>query len=163
MSDVLKTIIEVTCGCCLLLSVVSCEEDIDAYTKTDPIAVVYGIINPKDSVCYIRLTKTFDCTGNTYDYIQSPTIQYFEQPTVEFELWSNDSKLVHRAVLSSMIVQKKEDGIFSREPNRVYGITKKDFTLPQGLDLEASYLVVKIKTTETSSLIYSKVPYECHL
>lgn len=160
MSDVLKNGIRTFFEVGMVLLPLSCEVDFSPYTNANPIPVVYAIINPADSVYFIRLTKTFQYKGNTSQIAELPTIQFFEHPTAEFELLSNDNKLLNRGFLTPMVVLAKESGFFSQEPNMVYGISKKSFEFenddPSG-NIDATQLILKIKTTETSYLTYSKV------
>jgi hypothetical protein len=160
MSDVLKNGIRTFLSGCLALFAFSCEVDFNPNTNANPIPVVYGIINPDDSLYYIRLTKTFQCTGNTSQCAKQPTVQFFDHPTVEFELLSYNNKLLNRGFLTPMVVPAKESGFFSQEPNMVYGISQKNFEFEndgQLGNLDATQLILKIKTTETSYLTYSKV------
>lgn len=160
MSDALKTGIRTFLGGCLALLTFSCEVDFSPNTNANPIPVIYGIINPDDSLYYIRLTKTFQCTSNTNQCAKQPTVQFFDHPTVEFELLSYNNKLLNRGFLTAMVVPAKESGFFSQEPNMVYGISQKNFEFenddPFG-NLDATQLILKIKTTETAYLTYSKV------
>lgn len=143
----------------LTLISISCEVDFNPNTDAEPIPVVYGIINPDDSLYSIRLTKTFQCTGSTTSCLKQPTVQYFNNPTVEFELLTVDGKLLNRGELLPMIASVKESGFFSQEPNIIYGIDRSDFEFENdvGPVMTPHHLIVKIKTTETSVLTYSDV------
>ncbi|MCX6226680.1 MAG: hypothetical protein NTV01_18350 [Bacteroidia bacterium] len=161
MSDALKILNKLVIGGILLLLSVSCDDDFTPNTDAGPIPVVYGIINPSDSFYCIRLTKTFQCTSSTNDCSKLPTIQYFDKPIVEFELLTTSGKLLTRALLLPVLQTAKEPGLFSQEPNIVYGIFNSGFPLVQDQNsvgnLIPTCLVLKIKTSETSVLTYSKV------
>jgi hypothetical protein len=161
MSDALKITIKGLVGCGLTLLTFSCEADFTPYTNADPIPVVYAIINPDDSLYYIRLTKTFQCTSNTNQCAKLPMAQYFDHPTVEFELLTTGGKLLNRGFLEPMVAPQKEPGFFSQEPNIIYGIPRGRFEFEQNHtslgNSALTCLILKIKTTETSHLTYSKV------
>lgn len=160
MSDVLKKGIRTFVGGCMALFTISCEVDFNPYSNADAIPVIYAIINPADSLYYIRLTKTFQYSGKTSQGAKLPTIQFFEHPTVGFELLTYDNKLLNRGFLTPMVIPAKEPGFFSQEPNLVYGISQKNFEFenddPMG-NIDPTKLILKIKTTETDFLTYAKV------
>jgi hypothetical protein len=161
MSDASNIAIKLFIGSCLSLFTLSCEVDFSPNMISDPIPVVFGIINPDDSIYYLRLAKTFQCNSNTGQCVKQPLIQFFDHPTVEFELLALNGRLLNRGLLKPMIAPLKEPGFFSQEPNWVYGIPKSEFEFesedPFGNLTNGSYLILKIKTTETSIPTYSKV------
>jgi len=159
MSDVLKMVNKLFLVSVIALISISCEVGFNPNTDADSIPVVYGIIDPDDSLYSIRLTKTFQCTGSTKSCVKQPTVQYFTNPTVELELLTLDGKLLNRGELVSMIAAPKESGFFSQDPNIIYGIDRSDFEFENdvGPVITPHHLILKINTSETSLLTYSDV------
>ena len=52
----------------LIALISSCTTDFDVYAPEEDIFVVYGVLNPNDSVQYIRVAKAYQVEGNAYDY-----------------------------------------------------------------------------------------------
>lgn len=159
MSDALKKVNKLFFVSVLTLLSISCEVDFDPNTDAESIPVVFGIIDPDDTLYSIRLTKTFQCTGSTNSCVKQPMVQYFIHPTVEFELLTVDGKLLNRRELIPMIAAPKKPGFFSQEPNIIYGINRSDFEFENdvGPVITQHHLILKIKTTETSVFTYSDV------
>ena len=159
MSDVLRITIKGLIAGFLVLS--SCEEEFTPNIVVEPIPVVYGIINPDDSIYCVRVTKTFLCDQDVRIGARQPNIQYFTDADVEFELLSMEEELLNRGTLKPLTIDDKSPGLFSQSPNIVYAINRAHFEFEQDAtplgNPSNAYLLLKIKTSETSLLTYSRV------
>jgi hypothetical protein len=160
MSDVLKTGIKLAGWFLSSFGIFGCTEKFSPNLESDPIPVVYAVIDPDDSLYCIRLTKTFLCTSEISDCAKDSDIQYFPNPIVELELLSPTQKLLNRARLEPRILDPKIPGLFSVEPNIVYAVDKNHFEFePDGQTnlFYSNYLVLKINTNESPDPVYAQV------
>ena len=106
----------------LILSLLShsCKSDFDAFILTEPVPVVYGVINPSDSLYQVRLTKSFIGPGNAYDYAQNPDSIYYDNATVYLESRNFKGTTLDRVELIPTEIETRDQGVFSRVPNIVY-------------------------------------------
>lgn len=121
----------------------ACETGFDPYIPSKPIPVVYGVINPDDSLYQIRLTRSFVGPGNAYDYSQIPDSLYFNSAEVYLETYLPNKKLHESTELELVEIEPRSEGIFASQPNMVYqtdfhhlGIRPEQF-IEQGLPYDA--------------------------
>jgi hypothetical protein len=82
--------------------------------------VVYGIINPDDSIYSIRLSKTFVGPGNALYYSKLTDSIYYRDAHVYLEVQTLDGQLLERIEMTETEIERRDPGIFSREPNYVF-------------------------------------------
>ena len=114
----------------LLLLVVSfsaCEEDFDVLSSEEAVPVVFGVINPLDSVHYIRITKTFAGEGNNLEYALIADSANVEVQNAVIKAYI-DEQLVTTYPLQRVLLPKKEEGDFFQEPNYAYSFEEKDLS-----------------------------------
>ena len=104
----------------LCLLSLSCSSDFEAHIMSKPIPVVYGIINPNDSLYQVRLTKSFIGPGNAYTYAQKPDSLYYDGARVFFESRNFKGKTIDKVELLLKEIEPREEGVFVREPNLIY-------------------------------------------
>ncbi|MCD6332066.1 MAG: DUF4249 family protein [Bacteroidales bacterium] len=104
----------------LFLLAAACSERFDPYIPSDPIPVVYGMINPADSVFAIRLTKTFVGPGNAESYARIPDSIYYRNAAVWLETKTPGGKLIERADLIPTLIHDRVEGVFATHNNLVY-------------------------------------------
>lgn len=100
-------------------AVVSCETEFDSYVQSDPIPVVFGVINPDDSLYQIRLSRSFVGEGNALDHAKISDSIYFEQAEVILETYRSGD-LFQAITLEKTRIEDRVDGIFSSSPNYMY-------------------------------------------
>ncbi len=98
----------------------SCTDNFQANLETDPTPVVYGIINPDDSIYSIRLSKTFVGPGNALYYSKLTDSIYYRDAHVYLEVQTLDGQLLERIEMTETEIERRDPGIFSREPNYVF-------------------------------------------
>ena len=103
----------------------SCSTDFEPHIMSEPTPVVYGVINPQDSLYQIRLTKSFIGPGNAYNYAQNTDSIYYDNARVFLESRRFNGKKIDRVELLPKEIEAREEGIFARIPNIVY---ETDFT-----------------------------------
>ncbi len=103
----------------------SCSSDFKPHIISNPTPVVYGVINPQDSLYQIRLTKSFIGPGNAYSYAQNADSIYYNNARVFLESRRFNGKTIDRVELLPKEIEAREEGIFAKTPNIVY---ETDFT-----------------------------------
>lgn len=103
---------------CLVFTI-SCETDLEVAPYKD-ISIVYGLINIKDTVQYLRINRGFLCTDDPYNYTQTnDSVNY---PDNAFEVFLEEyveGELVAE-IEYDPVDRQKEPGLFSNEWNCVY-------------------------------------------
>ncbi|HBS87153.1 MAG: hypothetical protein A2W91_02960 [Bacteroidetes bacterium GWF2_38_335] len=97
----------------------SCRTDFDVNAEWEDISVVYCLLNPKDSVHYVKVNKVFLGEMDAYEMAKYSDSVNYEEATVVLEFYK-DGMLEgsYQFVKTTDIV--KEDGIFSTENNIIY-------------------------------------------
>ncbi|MFM7217396.1 MAG: DUF4249 family protein [Bacteroidota bacterium] len=106
------------------LPLVGCSEEIDLTAPYEETAVVFGLINPLDTVQYVRISKAFLGEGNVYVMAQqSDSINYPDELQVTMERLTN-SGVVETFSLTRVESIPKDSGLFAF-PNQVYYSTSR--------------------------------------
>jgi len=100
----------------------SCRNDIDVMAPYKDIPVVYCILNPKDSVHYLRLEKSFLGADNAYEMAQQTDSIYYPSASVFLERWA-DSTMKEQIAMVRVINPVRDSGIFTNDPNYLYQST----------------------------------------
>ncbi len=104
----------------ILLSVLaSCKNDMNVMAPYQAVPVVYCLLNPNDTVQYLRLEKTFLGAGNAYDMAKIADSIYYPEAQVNLEKWLN-GVMKERMALELTAVPARESGIFTSDPNYLY-------------------------------------------
>lgn len=145
-------------GFALLLTLFnSCKTDLDILANYKAIPVVYGILNPRDSVHYIRIQKAFLGAGDAYVFSQNPDSNYFKNITVKLIPFkinqvSGDSifKSPKEIILSETYINDKESGVFFSGNQKLFATTAK---------LDSSFsLLLKIYNNENGEVYSASTP-----
>jgi len=108
---------------------VSCSSDFEPHIMAEPTPVVYGIINPYDSLYNIRLTKSFIGPGNAYEYARVADSIYYSDARVFLESKNFSGKTLDRVELFPLEIEPRSPGIFTSSPNIVYQTDYKSIRL----------------------------------
>jgi hypothetical protein len=100
----------------------SCETDIDVNAEYKDITVVYGLINPQDSVHYIKINKAFLGTGNALDMAaDADNFTYApNEITVTVEEYDGSNLIATHAVTRTTNDIPKDNGVFDNSTNVLY-------------------------------------------
>lgn len=104
----------------LLLTFCSCSVDLDVHTPdSDPIPVVYALIDPMDSVHYIRLQRSFASTDDPAFSVNNPDSLYFDDPLVEVLLVGSGGDTIRVEPVRDTLLTK-DPGLFTGETHHLY-------------------------------------------
>lgn len=103
----------------ILLGLGSCANDLLVMAPYKDIPIVYCILNPKDSVHYLRLEKSFMGEDNAYEMARQPDSIYYPGATVNLERWADGEKK-EEAALELVWRPVRDSGIFANDPNFLY-------------------------------------------
>lgn len=132
-----------------LIFLASCETEFDTYIESKATPVVYGVINPDDSLYQIRLSRSFVGPGNAYNYAQNVDSIYYPEAEVYLETYRWGKQLLQSVRLDKVQIEDREDGIFAESPNYVYQTDFHNISLrPQqfeemGIPYENNELVLR--------------------
>ena len=141
----------------LVLLFVACSDDFSPNTDVEGVPVVYGIINPADSIYYIRLSKTFQCNTDIAICAHDTGHLYYRDPKVEIEVLNPKGDLLNRGQLYRVTLTNTQnlEGLFDSPVKMVYTIRRDQIMIDSYFD-QARILILKISTPEYSRLVYAK-------
>jgi len=102
----------------ILLS--SCSLILCPVLPSDPVPLIYGMINPQDSIYNIRLSKTFAGAGNALDFAKIPDSLYYQGAKVFLETRDTSGTLIQRVQMEETVIEDREPGLFAVSPNRIF-------------------------------------------
>jgi len=102
----------------LLLS--SCNDQLDINTSGESVPVIYALINPSDSVHYVRLTRSFSGEQSANVLARDSSLLYYDQAKVYLEIVSDQGWPVRYSPFTPMAGPARENGTFLESPNRLY-------------------------------------------
>jgi len=119
---------------------ISCDKDLQINDDYKDITIVYGLINPNDSLSYIRIEKAFLTDGDIYQAAQIPDSNLYSHK-LEVVLYDGDGDAV--VTFDTVTIYNKEEGVFYAPVMKVYYAETKDL-----LNEEDTY-TLKIKNPKT--------------
>lgn len=119
-----RTILLIICTITL-----SCNSEFEPHIFSEPTPVVYGVINPQDSLYQIRLSKSFIGPGNAYNYAKTPDSIYYDEARVFLESRNYNGKAIDKVELFPVEIQARKEGIFATTPNLAYQTDFKSIRL----------------------------------
>ena len=103
----------------------SCNNELDINDNWKDYTIVYGLINPNDTIQIIRVSKSFLGEGNAYQMAQNIDSIYYNKPlTVKLEEWNNGI-LTRTINLKKDSTISRDSGIFAYNKN-YYFVTKEN-------------------------------------
>ena len=99
----------------------SCNNDLDIDAPYRDMPIVYCILNPADSIHYLRLEKSFSGNANAYDMAAQPDSIYYPDAQVVLERWNNNEIKESYSMLREEL-PSRDPGIFVNEPNYLYSL-----------------------------------------
>ena len=106
----------------LFLILSSCETEPDVLAPYKEQAVVYGLLNQKDSIQIIEVGKVFLGSGNAYDMAQQPdSINYpVSDIVVTLEALNSAGSIVNTMTMNDTVLQGAQSGTFNKSNNVAY-------------------------------------------
>jgi len=160
MSDVLRILPDRffrTMGLVFCLVLAGCDNEFEPNLESVSIPIVYGLINPDDSVYSISVSKTFLCDQSVTDCSKDSSVQYFKDVKVELEVLNAGGLLLNRAELYPVTVGRSVSpgGAFSSASKVVYSINRDEIMIDSHFDFGRT-LILKISTPEYPKLVYAQ-------
>jgi len=129
----------------------SCEKGIQINDDYKDITIVYGLLNPSDSLSYLRIEKAFLSEGDIFQAAQIPDSNLYSYK-LDVKLFNQDGDLV--VTFDTMTIYNKNEGIFYAPVMQVYYAVTKGL-----LNIDDTYTlkIINPKTgeqqTSTSKII----------
>lgn len=143
--------------CVLILAFSSCKTDVDLIAPYEEIMVVYGVLNPADSVQYIRINKAFLGEGNAYQFAQVPdSFQYGDILDVKLERFKNNN-MIGTINLERFEGSALDTGLFATSPNYLYRTYGNDSIYQDSEYKLTVYNRETGKTVTSKTIIVNKV------
>lgn len=137
-----------------LLLYPSCKTDFNINAEWKDITVVYGLLNQKESIHYIKINKAFLGEGNALTMAMNPdSCTYGNNLEVKVEEWKNDAFTDSSWICDTTTIYNKEPGIFYNPKQLLYKFTAQLDTLDENTEY---YLFIKNK--QTGKIVSSKTP-----
>ena len=112
----------------LLLLMVSCETDFTTISDYEDITVVYGLLDQKDSMQYIKINKAFLSEGNVLEYAQNADCTNYAVPLeVSLEEVNSSGNVVNTYAFDTTSIYNKEPGTFYYPDQLIYRWQKPQF------------------------------------
>ncbi|NOR87558.1 MAG: DUF4249 family protein [Bacteroidales bacterium] len=124
----------------------SCEKGIEINDDYKDITIVYGLINPNDSVSYLRIEKAFLSNGDIYQDALNPDSNLYSYKLDVKILADDGSRTIE---FDTITIYNKEDGIFYSPKMVVYYAVTKNL-----LDKDKTYNL-EITNPKTGDFISS--------
>ena len=100
-----------------------CSTDFDTIAPWKETMVVYGLLNPNDSIQYIRISKAYLGEGNALMMAQQgDSIYYGDVLDVKMERILNNGVIESHALIRIDTVPKEINGVFAAPYQEVYDV-----------------------------------------
>ncbi len=156
----MRKLLLISLGFILLFS--ACENDLELNTEWKDITVVYGLLNQKDSVHYLKINKAYLGEGNALIMAQvADSSTYFNNLDVRIEEWKNGQYANKTIIFDTTTIYDKESGTFYYPKQLLYkSNTKLDSSKEYRLKI-TNKITGKVITAHTELLknIYIIKPY----
>jgi len=127
----------------------SCEKDVELLAEYEEIPIVYGLIDPVDSISYLRIEKAFLTDGDIFEAAANPDSNQYPYK-LNVRMYSDNESIT----FDTMTIHNKEDGVFFNPDMQVYyAVTKDKLNEDDVYNLEVINPVTGKKVTSSTSLI----------
>jgi hypothetical protein len=104
-----------------ILTIISCDNDLNPYEPYKDIPVVYGFLSVQDSAHYVRVEKAFlDESTSAFDIAQIPDSLYYTNVIVQLEDVASGNTHTFERVNGEDEGYPREPGTFASSPNYLY-------------------------------------------
>jgi hypothetical protein len=130
----------------------SCKKEFDPRSKYKDITIVYGLINPLDTIHYIRINKAFLTSGSVIVMAQNPDSTTFPVEDIDVRIYeiTPDGTTTQLPVGDTII--QKEPGYFY--PDQIVYYFKKKFNI-RNLD---NTIKIEVEHKKTGKIVYAETP-----
>ena len=138
--------------CAILLSLFSCEKEFNPRDKYKDITIVYGLINPVDTVHYIRIHKAFLGPESIIVMAKEPDSSLYPVEDIDVRIYVGDKKLK----VDTMTYTKKDTiGNFYAPNQRVYYF-EKIFDVK---NLDNVIVKIEVENKKTGKITYAQTSF----
>lgn len=106
---------------------VGCETDFETECGGTILPVVYSLIDPQDSVHYLRLSRTFEGGGNAFLSAANPDSIAFKDAVVKIEFYTEEGWKYNEFLFEPVNPFDKDEGIFSSLGDQLFKLEKDLF------------------------------------
>lgn len=150
-----------TCLSGLLLSILifsRCSTDVNLIAPYKETTVVYGLLNPVDSVQYIRIAKGYLGEGNALTMATVNDSIYYPDSEIRVVLqrWYNSTFMDSVVLVRDESIQK-DPGIFSNQPNVLYRLPADTINKTDSIRKDSNYKL-SILNLKTGNMVTSSTP-----
>jgi hypothetical protein len=122
-----------------------CSEDVDLNADYKSTTVVFGLLDPRDSVQWIKINRTFLGEGNNLDYARirdSSEYRADEFQSIVVQEWENEQLIREHIVHDTVVSNKLVSGIFYGPEQTIYYFNTPLSANGTGLNEDATYRLV---------------------
>jgi len=156
----MKSSFPITCfiGICAgLFLLLSCEKEFNPRDKYKDITIVYGLINPVDTVHYIRINKAFLGPESIIVMAKEPDSSLYPVEDIDVRIFevTPDGKSTSLKVETTII--QKDTGYFYQE-QRVYCFERKFEKTTWGFYNLDNKIKIEVELKKSGKIIYAETP-----
>lgn len=133
----------------------SCETEFSLNGEYTLTPVVFGLLDPLDSIHTFKITKAFLGEGNNLEYAKIDDSSYFAQVEAQVIEFNEDGDATGRKwqLKDSIVEGKSTDGIFYSPNQKVYYFEEKALVTSYSYKIEADLNEGQMSFTATTTLI----------
>lgn len=135
----------------VLCFTVSCDNTIEMEAPYKEIGVIYGLLNPADSIQYVRIQKAFLGKGNANTMAQISDSSYYPDILDVRLLRIKNGSTLSSFPLTRFVGPPKDEGVFPSDPNILYK------TNGETIFRDSEYKIV-VTNTQTGHVFYAQTP-----
>jgi len=138
-------------GIALLFLFISCKPDFDLNAPYQDVPVVYGILNYKDSIHYVKIYKGFQSHGGVSLDAQNPdSIYYYDQITAVLQEYKDNQRTARQPIpLYTTNVFPRDSGFFYYDKDKMIYYTTEPLSKDYVYKIVITHLSGKITEGKT--------------
>ncbi len=140
-------------GLCFWLA--GCEQDVTMTGSGETVPVVFAMLNPDDSVHYMRIGRSYKSEGNALDIARLKDSISYERLVPRVELYTESGWKYHELLFEPVSEMNKEDGIFTGEGFQLYRCPVNF----KSLIIKGTHLVLNVQPGLGQTLVSSVIEY----
>ncbi len=137
----------------------ACSTDLDINAEYEEITIVYGLLNPRDSVHLVKINKAFLGEGNAYDMALVADSNEYSGEAIELAVvdrLDENGNVVETYTLWDTVITNREPGTFNAPEQKLFYFTTPFFdelnTGRMYLDLDGKYRIrLRVKGADITS------------
>lgn len=133
---------------------ISCKTDFDVTAEYKEVAIVYGLLNQKDSIQYLRINKAFLGEGNSLVYAQIADSSSFGKNIDVVLTETNELGIKRDIVFDTVTLFNKESGVFYSPGQLFYSSTEK-LDQNSAYELKITNSKTGLEVTSSTNLIHN--------